>query len=242
MGARPDALKAAIDEAWRAFDIPAPADLGICTGCCMDPIIAEDMRATPARMLSHLQVREWYGASFDPAPTHGQVAWLLPRAMEILADGREVAAVGNEVAFRRLPLAGFPDKWPERQVSAVNRFALAFLEAKLIGKPPLGWGELDRILCMFGEGRIDMEPLLHRLDALPDDLLADLLHRTWFYMSGGKMHHDAFWECEPAKSKVWGWYTSEALLNRMEQGALGGNETALDVHALIAETRTAQGL
>lgn len=250
MGSRPDALKAAIDAAWRAFDLPAPATTGVCKNCCMDPKIEADFLARQARDLPESYVRDWYFAAFTDDIAHNHVAWFLPRVMEMLADGKEVASVGDEVAFNRLPRTGFPDRWPERQVAAINRFALAFLEFKLAADPPMGWAELDYLLCMFGEGGIDIGPLLNRLDALTDGDLASLLHRTWFYAPAGgtdgtqcrSIPFDAFWSREPARSMAWNWYTSTALLDRMERAAMAGNETALAVYALIATVRASDGL
>lgn len=242
MGPRPDALTAAIDEAWRVFDLPAPADLGVCTDCCMDPALAAEMQSRPARALSDLHVLEWHDAAFDPAPTHAQVTWLLPRVLEMLAHGKAVARVGNEVAFARLPLAGFPDSWPERQVHTLNRFALAYLDMRLTSAPPLELSELDHLLCMFGQGGFDLAPLLRRIEALPDGDLARLLHRTWFHCHSGEIGFDAFWDREPGRSIAWAWYTSQTLMDRMERPALSGSETALEVHALIAETRAKDGL
>jgi hypothetical protein len=204
VGPRPDALKAAIDEAWRVFDIPAPMDLGVCTDCCMDPRLAAEMQATPARALSETHVREWYGAAFASDPTYAQVAWFLPRVLEMLSDGKDVAHVGDEVVFARLPPTGFPDRWPERQVAVLNRFALAYLEMRLVSEQPLDWGELDRLLCMFGQGGFDMGPLLGRLDTLSDRDLAAILHESWYYLESGTIPVDAFWSREPAKSQVWG--------------------------------------
>ncbi|MBA3909578.1 MAG: hypothetical protein C0524_06745 [Rhodobacter sp.] len=113
---------------------------------------------------------------------------------------------------------------------------------KLAADLPMGWDELDYLLCMFGEGGIDIGPLLRRLDALPDRDLAALLHRTWYHFRSGTIPFDAFWAREPAKSLVWGWYTSKALMDRMEQAALDGDEIALEVHALIATVRANDGL
>lgn len=242
MGPRSDALTAAIDEAWRAFDIPAPATTGVCQNCCMDPAIEADFLKRPARELPLEYVRDWYFAAFADDIGHNHVAWFLPRVMQLLADGQEVASVGDEVAFTRLPRTGFPDRWPERQVAAIDRFALAYLEAKLAADPPMGWGDLDRLLCMFGEGGIDIVPLLRRLDAQPDGDLALLLYRSWFHAESGSIPFDAFWSREPARSQAWDWYTSAALLRRMEQAAMAGDETALHVHALIATVRANDGL
>lgn len=242
MGPRPDALKAAIDEAWRAFDIPAPATTGVCEHCCMDPQIEADFLKRRARDLPLAYVRDWYFAAFSDDIGHNHVAWFLPRVMEVLADGADVASVGNEVAFSRLPRTGFPDRWPERQVAAINRFALAYLEMKLTTDPPLGWGEIDRVLCMFGEGGIDIGPLLDRLDALSDAELADLLYATWFHAESGSIPFDAFWSHEPARTLAWTWYRSAQLLARMEGAALAGNAKALEVHSVIATARANDGL
>jgi hypothetical protein len=242
LGPRPDALKAAIEEAWRVFDLPAPDTTGVCEHCCMDPQIEADFLKRPARDLPADYVRDWYFAAYADQIRHGHVAWFLPRVLEMLADGQYIAAVGDEVAFGRLPLTGFPDRWPERQVAAVNRFALAYLEMKLARQPPMAGDDLDRLLCMFGEGGIDLAPLLDRLAALPDDTLADLLRRTWFYGSSGTISLDAFWSREPGRSMAWAWYTSSELLSRMERAAMAGNEAALDVHALIATTRANDGV
>lgn len=208
----------------------------------MDPKIEEDFLKRPARELPADYVRDWYSAAFADDIGHNHVAWFLPRVMEMLCDGQDVASVGNEVAFSRLPRTGFPDRWPERQVAAIDRFALAYLEMKLASDPPLGWGELDLVLCMFGEGGIDIAPLLDRLDALSDDALADLLHRTWFYGQSGSIPFDAFWSRDPARSMAWNWYTSAGLLERMERAAMAGDEKALDVHAVIATARANDGL
>jgi hypothetical protein len=242
VGPRPDALTAAIDEAWRVFDIPAPATTGVCEHCCMDPQIEADFLKRPARELPLDYVRDWYFAAFTDAISHNHVAWFLPRVMELLADGQDVASVGNEVAFSRLPRTGFPDRWPERQVAAINRFAMAYLNMKLDATPSMDWADLDYLLCMFGEGDIDIGPLLNRLDALPDCDLADLLYRTWFYAESGSIPFDAFWSREPAKSLVWSWYTSTALMDRMERAALAGSEKALEVHSVIATARANDGL
>lgn len=242
MGAGPDALTAAIDAAWRVFDSPAPATTGVCEHCCMDPRIEADFLQRKARDLPSDHVRDWYLATHADTIGHTHVAWFLPRVLEMLAAGEVVASVGEEVVFQRLPLTGFPDRWPDRQVAAINRFALAYLERKLAAEPSLGWGQLDRLLCMFGEGGIDIRPLLRRLDALSDADLAALLYRTWFHAQRGSIPFDAFWSREPARSMAWNWYTSPDLMDRMERAAMAGDDRALEVHGLIATVRANDGL
>lgn len=232
MGPRPDALKAAIDEAWRVFDIPAPATTGVCIGCCMDLKIEADFLKHKARELPAEYVRDWYFAAFTDDFHHDHVAWFLPRVMELLAAGEYIAAVGQEVVFARLPQTGFPERWPKDEVDAVNRFALAFFEQKLHASPML-LEDLDSLLCMIGQGGIDIDPMLRALDALSDDELAEILHRNWHVGTQGWLRFNAFWDREPAKTMAWNWYTSDLLLARMERAGLLGNDKALAVHHVI---------
>lgn len=233
MGAGADALKAAIDHAWRVFDLPAPDTTGVCENCCMDAAIEANFLKTGARDLPSAYVRDWYFAAYADGISHDHIAWFLPRVMEMLANGEEVAVVGHEVVFGRLPLTGFPDQWRTDEVEAVNRFALAFFEAMLVEPSPAFMQDLDSWLCMIGQGGIDIEPVLRRMDALPDDDLAGLLHHDWFIRGHGSIHFDAFWDTEPARTLVWNWYTSADLLARLERAAMAGNEKALDVHSLV---------
>lgn len=237
MGTRPDALEAAIAHAWQVFDLPAPATTGVCKGCCMEPEIEADFLKQRARDLPAAYVRDWYFAAFADGLSHDHVAWFLPRVMEMLADGEEVAMVGNEVAFARLRRTGFPDRWPAPEVAAVNQFAVAFLKTMIATKAARPTGALDTALCMFGQGGIDIAPLLGLMDAMTDDDLANLLHDDWFFGDRGRIPFNAFWEAEPARTLAWAWYTSPALAARMDRAAMAGNERALAVFGLIAESQ-----
>ena len=52
MGPRPDALTAAIEQAWRVFDIPASSATGVCIQCCMDPKKTITLDASHASLAS----------------------------------------------------------------------------------------------------------------------------------------------------------------------------------------------
>lgn len=242
MGSRPDALKAAIDEAWRVFDIPAPATTGVCQNCCMDPAIEAEFLKVPARDLPADYVRDWYEGAYDTSLRHGHVAWFLPRVMEMLADGATVANVGNEVAFARLPLTGFPERWPEGQVLAVQAFARAYFDALIHSDLPRTPQDLDTSLCMFGQGNLDLAPLLGLLDILTDAELVENLSRLWVWNGVGRVWFTAFWQREPARTLAWDWYTSEALRDRMELAAYAGHGKAFAVHDAILRARADRGL
>lgn len=199
----------------------------------MWPEIEADFLKQEAQDLPAHYVRDWYFAAYAEGIDHDHVAWFLPRVMEMLAAREEVAVVGHQVAFQRLPLTGFPDRWPKDEVAAVNRFALAFFETKLTEANSSFMQDIDSWLCMIGQGGIDIDPLLQRLDSLPDDDLAALLYRNWFYQGRGSIRFDAFWNVEPARTMAWNWYTSSGLAARLERAAMAGSEPALAVYDLI---------
>lgn len=238
MGPWPDALRVAIDDAWRVFDIPAPATTGVCIQCCMDPAIEADFLNVPARRLSPAFIRDWYDAAYGDQIEQDHVAWFLPRVLELLAAGETVAIVGNEVVFQRLPVTGFPDRWPQAQAAAVQAFAKAFLAAQVSGEiAPIPEG-LDGCLCMFGEGGIDLAPLLGVLDSLDDMALVALLHRDWIKPFGRSIPGSPFWTGGPARNRVWDWYTSDAMLDRLTRAMLAGSEPAVDLYDLIVDARS----
>lgn len=238
MGSRPDALTAAIDAAWRVFDMPAPATTGVCQHCCMEPEIEADFLKRTARDLPAHYVRDWYEGAYDASIQHDHVAWFLPRVMEMLAAGDEVTQIGNEVAFARLPLTGFPDRWPEGEVRAVRDFAQAYFNALIHSDLPRTAHDIDTALCMFGKARLDLAPFLTLLDRLPDAKLVENLKRLWVWNGKGRVWFTAFWDREPERAVAWNWYTSEALRDRMELAGHAGHDGAYAVHDAILRARS----
>jgi hypothetical protein len=239
VGSRPHALSAAIDVAWRVFDMPAPPTTGVCERCCMDPQIEADFLKRSPRELPAPYVRDWYAAACDGSLLHDHVAWFLPRVMELLADGDDVAPFGRQVALNRLPLAGYPTRWRADEVDAVEAFAQALFAAVLNGDLPVRDDTLDSWLCLFGAGGVAVRPLLAQLEALPVDRLAALLHRDWLGGTRRAICVDGFWGDSPAKAQVWDWYTSDAMLDRLTEAMLAGNEQAVDLYDLILDARLA---
>jgi hypothetical protein len=236
VGAWPDALKTAIEEAWQVFDQPAPGSTGVCAYCCMDPAIEADFLKRKARELPASYVRNWYFAAYASDIRQDHVAWFLPRVMEMLASGEVVAEVGHEVVFQRLPLTGFPNEWPARMVTAVKHFSEAFFAALLSAEIPNVDPDIDSWLCMFGEGGVDVGPLLAQMAALSDERLIEDLYRSWILTNRGQISVSPFWGDSPARKEVWNWYISPALAARMERAAMAGNEKALEVYDVIASS------
>ncbi|NUB44559.1 hypothetical protein GEU84_009215 [Fertoebacter nigrum] len=232
MGAGSDALSRAVAQAYHAFAVPAPPDLGVCTACCMDPAMERVMLAKQPRDLTLAEVQEWLGAAFSrDAPRH-PVAWITPRILELLAEGLEVATGGNEVALRRLREAGFPDHWSPEQVIATGLVCMIALERHIATGAP----DLDGTLCMIANSGLDIGPFLAHLDTLPGDVLADLLYTDWRGNSGLSIRRTLFWQHVPQRQAVWNWYTGPDLEARMWDAAAAGNMRALEVAECIARS------
>jgi hypothetical protein len=230
VGAGPDALTAAIDEAWRVFDLPAPATIGVCTDCCMKPVLAAEMLATSARDLTEHHLSEWHYAAYATGIGRPHLAWLLPRMFELLAEGKDVCGIGPQVLLARLPLTGFPGQWPEGEVEAVRRFCLAFFDQKIATCDP----EIDSWLCMMASGGLDICPFLDRLWALSDADLAALLYANWIEpWREGWITFTAFWQNVPACNQVWTFYTSSDLATRLFRAGAETDLRLLELAELV---------
>ena len=206
-----DELEAVVARAYAAFDLPIPPATGVCEGCCMDAEIEADFLNHQARDLPLPYIQDWYFAAYTDRTGFPHVGWLLPRIMELVARGEEVASVGEEVVFQRLTLTGYPDKWAPRRVEVVTDFAEALMRQRVRGDG----AEVDVALCMFGIAGVDIRPLLDLLWALDDDDLARALWGDlWPYQLRDGMGMSAFWE-GPQRDVAWAWYTAPALKERM---------------------------
>jgi hypothetical protein len=197
----------------------------------MDRSIEEDFLKRPARALPSAYIQDWYFAATTDWTGHDHVAWFLPRVMEMLAAGEVVATVGDEVVLQRLALTGFPDHWPPEEVEAVKAFCMALFHRQITARD----NGIDRWLCMFGQGGLGIDPFLGLLDDMDDADLAELLYANWFQAGRGRVQFTAFWSVEPAKSKVWAWYTSGELAERMDRIALAGDLKAAAIRDLILD-------
>lgn len=225
MGARGEPVEALVDRAYRAFARPAPAGLGVCTACCMDPAAERAMLAKAPRDLTPDEVRDWLSAAFSGE--RAAVEWMLPRILDLLLDGVDVAVAGNEVALRRLSETGFPGEWPLPQVEVVREACFALLGTR-------GANSLDETLCLIANSGLDIAPFLARLDALPDETLAELLYADWTGASGLRIWRTAFWQGVPGRQAVWDWFTSSDLEARMWRAGSAGNMRAIAVAECIA--------
>lgn len=225
-------LAAAVEAAWAALDLPVPPTTGVCRACCMDPAIEADFLTRPARELPLAHVRDWYFAACAPDLGYPQMGWILPRALALLAAGEAPDPNGIETVLRRLPGTGFPEHWPAPAVAAVRRFAHAWLAVIAEEARP----GLDESLCMIALSGLAIEPFLARLEALPDADLAACLHADWVVHWRGSIRMSSAWTDAGGRSRVWAWYTGDALADRMTRAGLAGDERAAAVSDVIASS------
>jgi hypothetical protein len=157
------ALQLAVERARAVFGgCPPPrAPLNVCTGCCMPPDMERQMRSLPLRALTARHFYEYCtGAKCDLVQPADEVKYLLPRWLEILADGGETHH-SLELALDRVgacPAGSFD----AAQEAALDAFALAFFQQSLCAEdPPSGYlnDPLD-VLIMADIGGRDVKPLL----------------------------------------------------------------------------------
>ena len=176
----------------------------------MYPDVEADFLNPDRAHLSLTYVQDWFFAAAEIPMPRAPWVYLLPRVLEILAAGEEAATVGIEVTLSRFP-TGDPAMWNDRQNAVLDRFATAFLDAQKTNTDDY----LDDILCMFGLAKFDLDGLLAQLDGWSDAELATKLCNDWAHpYGGGSIWITAFWEA-PLNTRVFTWYTSRSLYDRM---------------------------
>lgn len=212
-------LAGIVDEAYRVFKRQRPTGDGVCE-CCMYPEVKARLLDWQPNEIPNYDLRDWYFAASDiPFPIN-VIRWFLPRILDGLARQEDMASVGEEILLQRLGMAGFPDAFTDAELDVVNRFSMAFLETFL--QPEKRPFDLDVLLCMFALGKVDLMPLVDRLDAAPIDVLIDSMREGDMAMEIG---FTAFWESGPAKDAALAWFTSERTVERLMAFASGTEGT-----------------
>ncbi len=226
-------LASLIEEGYALFEAPRPPAHGCCENCCMYAQVEARLLDWPVRAIPEDDLRDWYFAASDNPFPRAVMKWFLPRVLHLVAEGRELASVGHEVVLRRLHDSGFPQEWPEAVVDFMTRYATVLMlitvhcpktfddsPADRPADHPADRPVMDEMLCMLGQGGVDLVPVLAQLDALPIETLAAAFSRDWS-LNRREIVVNAFWESGPAKDLVYGWYSSESLLTRMLEYGCG---------------------
>ena len=188
----------------------------------MDPAHERAMLAKAPRLLTLTDIREWLSAAAGHDPDHAALGWLLPRLLELLAEGAEVAVAGNEVALRRLAESGFPNAWPADEVAAVEEMCLWALDGLITRRGD----DLDGFLCMISLGGLALDPFLARLDALSDADFAALCVANWWCGGWPDLPSSPFWPPGPDHARVRDWYLATETILRIDRAGQAGDAKA----------------
>lgn len=195
----------------------------------MYPEIENSFFDPPIRELPLHYVQDWFFAATKPQVSLHLSRYLLPRVMELLAEGHHVASAGLEVSLKRFA-TGLSDRWTAPETEVITRFARLFLDRFRQSDPAPAEDLLDDALCMFGCAGHDPRPLLAHIWGWSDGDLFGRLASDW--ASGGNHMPSpwstAFWvedawslpgQAERAKC-VADWYRSPEMSARAERAWL----------------------
>jgi hypothetical protein len=206
-----------IEEAYQVFAYPTPNTTGVCEQCCMDPKIEADFFNPPIRLLPLSYVRDWYSGAYNPEGIPKETwGYLLPRILEVLAAGEEASDTSLELSLNRF-CTGNSDNWSKTEWSVLDKFQRMFLRSQIEQERET----IDEIICMFKLAGWPLNSLFDQVDSAPDLILAQRLWNDWCRTNvwRGAVCMTSFWE-NADRTKVFDFYTSRSLYDRMEALAL----------------------
>ena len=227
-----------IEEAYRVFSYPKPRSTEVCD-CCMDAGIEAAFFDPPIRELPLEYVRDWYFAAYDPEAGVAKATWayLLPRLLEILAAGEDLASVGLEVSLSRFD-TGNPKNWSIREWAVLDRFQRMFLLHRMENTREY----LDDVICMFKLGGWALDDLMEQVEAAPIDKLAARLWNDW--CAGAVSGRESIWVTafwySADRARMLDFYASDRLYGKMAALALDdstGPEVAAKALAVASVMR-----
>ena len=153
-------LRAVVADAYRVFHRykPPASSLDACSNCCMSPELEREMRQLPLSKLTPRHFYEYNTAAKSEVQPVDELLYLLPRMLELMAEGAEVHH-SIELSLDRLGRcpAGSLDE-AERRV--LDRFALTYFERSIAAREWMWRDEPISLLLMFDVGGLTIAPLL----------------------------------------------------------------------------------
>lgn len=202
-----------VEEAYEAFETPAPADIGTCGPCCMDQEVYDKFFTPSIRELPFHYLEDWFFSA--PCIQFPKDIWiyLLPRILEVMAAGETPNANGIELSLNRFP-TGDPKHWTSRQWQILESFRGKFLY-EFGALRAEHFHKLDDIICTFAIASWNLDSLFAQVEAWSDEILIDSLWTDWCAYPNPSLSLAAFWE-SPLREAAWEWYTSPKLVKRVE--------------------------
>ena len=230
-----------VTDAYRAFDYPVPRSLDVCEGCCMEPTIEADFFTPPIAELPLAYLQDWYSAAYDPKGVSKETwGYLLPRILEVLAAGEDVANVGLEVSLSRFA-TGDASNWSDAEWRVLDLFQRMYLDRAVKDDTEC----LDDVVCMFALGGWSLPDLFAQITAMPTEALVRRFWNDWCRNSAPGRETvwiTAFWD-GTGRSAAFEFYTSPIMHSRFERFAFREDagtelsEKALAVLSVIERSR-----
>lgn len=229
----PLTLEETIRGAYHLFSGPAPTGLGACTVCCLPPEIERRMLSGSRSAISRDDLVTWSTSAFggDQAVVAAALRWLLPRMMELIAQGEDID-YKNNLALNRLKLGGFPEDWSAEEVALIQRFGEVTCAEAVKQRWAAGQGmrpALDDYLCMCARAPLDIPWVLQAVSECADADLVMALHpepRTPSILFTTFWERDEGFTPEPAIEQILAWYRSPIMLARMTDVAADTGQPA----------------
>ena len=153
-------MHAIIEQAYQTFSrYPVPQQFDVCLGCCVSIADERAMRQTPLRHWPWRLMHEYVGNAPAGAHHKSEIAYLLPRLLEVVAQG-EYPGISQEICLRCIDKAA-PQTWSQAEQQLLADYARQFVidllaQAEADAKLAL----LDDTLIMFYLAGLDVVPLL----------------------------------------------------------------------------------
>lgn len=217
-------LRAVVADAYRVFGrYKAPVfPLDACTPCCMSEELEQEMRQLPLARLGRAHFYEYNTSAKGLVQPVEEVRYLLPRLLDLMAQGVEVHH-SIELSLDRLGRCA-PGSFSAAEKIVLDRFARAYFQALLHGVRLSGaWGsEALSVLLMFHIGGLATAPLLDLwLECDDPESTAQFVEEAycWFWEKGD--YSNAFADDRPAfRQELREWILSPACAQRFVQKLL----------------------
>lgn len=196
--AEPDELDQLVAEAWRVFGFyRVTHGLVVCTcPVCMSEETRREIIATPVAQLPVALIRAYSDSAHGVPANQGDMKALLPRYLELIAEGSCPGEIGWEVALSRFGNGRAEAAWPEDESLLLDRFLRASILHAIGGVfPDL---EFEEALIMGATGGLDLTGMICAVLATSGGLadVAQLLS------GGGSRLVNPFWESSPKAEKT----------------------------------------
>ena len=225
-------MRAVIAEAYAIFrhHPPPTGPLDACTHCCLPREMERELGTLPLARLTDEHFYSYNTAaksSVQPAP---ELLYLLPRLLELLAEGAEVHH-SIELSLDRLGRCPAGSLTPD-ELQVLDRFALAYFGDLLTNDEHPQYEDPMAILLMFHIGGLSLPPLLDQwLATTAPAITLQFVETTYWKFWAKHKYTNAFAEDRPEfQTQLRAWMLDPGHRSRWTEKLLSQEFLALARH------------